>query len=115
MRIGLFTDSLRGRPLDRALGDAAELGVTDVELGTGNWSPAPHVDLPRLLSDADARAELLGLVERQGLTLTALNASGNILHPVSGVEHRRVLDDTIRLAGLLRVPTVVAMSGLPAI
>ncbi|WP_218621632.1 sugar phosphate isomerase/epimerase family protein [Microbacterium oleivorans] len=94
--------------------ESAELGVTDIELGTGNWSPAPHVNLDRLLADEGARTELLDLVVRHGVTLTALNASGNILHPVTGVEHRRVLDDTIRLAGLLGVPTVVAMSGLPA-
>lgn len=114
MRIGLFTDSLRDRPLEDALRDAADVGITDIELGTGNWSPAPHVDLAALLVDEDARTQLRAQLDRHGLDLVALNASGNILHPVTGPGQREVLEATIRLAGLLEVPTVVAMSGLPA-
>lgn len=50
----------------------------------------------------------------RGLTLSALNANGNQLHPVSGPKHDQVVRDTITAAGELGVLTVVLTSGLPA-
>ncbi|SJM62459.1 sugar phosphate isomerase/epimerase [Gulosibacter sp. 10] len=113
MRLGLITDSLGAQPLEQALDTVAGLGLDTVELATGNWSEAPHVDLDRLLSDASARASLLDSIRSRGLELDALNANGNQLHPVSGPEHDRVVRGTIELAAELGVGTVVLMSGLP--
>lgn len=114
MQLGLITDSLASFPLERALDLSAELGLDTVELATGNWSEAPHVDLPELSSNPAARAALTRAVESRGLTISALTANGNSLHPVTGPEHDRVVRESIRLAGELGVPTVVMMSGLPA-
>ena len=49
MKIGLFTDGLMHLSFEDALRTAAELGVQAVEIGTGNFSPAPHCDLSRLM------------------------------------------------------------------
>lgn len=114
MKLGLLTDSVGRLDLPQALDLAAELELDAVELATGNWSLAPHVDLSKLIESAAARAELLGQVESRGLSICALNANGNSLHPVVGGEHDRVVRDTIQLAADLGVPTVVMMSGLPA-
>lgn len=113
MQLGLLTDSLGNRPLHEALDAAAELGLDTVEIAMGNWSTAPHANLDELVSSAPARAALADAVSSRGLTLSALNANGNQLHPVSGPAHDRVVRDTIRVAGELGVPTVVLMSGLP--
>lgn len=113
MRIGLFTDSLSNLTLDAALDTCVELGLTDVEFATGNWSTAPHLDLDTLLSDDQSRQELLHKLEDRGLTISALNCSGNVLHPTDTAQ-AEVLTKTLQLAGLLEVDTIVAMSGLPA-
>jgi sugar phosphate isomerase/epimerase len=86
-----------------------------VELGVGGYSPAPHLDRQTLLSDARARRELEAELADAGLSLVALNASGNPLHPdpeIAGA-HREALADAVTLAGLLGIERVVAMSGCP--
>lgn len=97
MRVGVFTDALTDRPLAAVLdwlaAEAPE--IRDVEIGTGGYSPAPHV--------GD-----LGEVERRGFGLSALNVSGN---PIEVPEHDRALRETIRLATDLGVDRVVCMSG----
>ena len=59
MKLGLVTDSLAAYPLEQAAAICRELGLEQVELGCGNWSPAPHVDLRTLTADSGARRRLL--------------------------------------------------------
>lgn len=114
MRIGLVTDSLGHLPLDTLLAHAAGLGITRVEFGCGNWSQAPHLDLAGLLASPAARADFLAKLGDHGLEISALNCSGNPLHPgEGGARHDAVTRQTIRLAGLLGVRRVVMMSGCP--
>ncbi len=114
MQIGLVTDSLAHLPLDALLGHAAGLGITRVEFGCGNWSSAPHLNVAQLLESAPARRDLLAKLADHGLQISALNCSGNPLHPgENGARHAAVTRDTIRLAGLLGVRRVVMMSGCP--
>ena len=60
LQIGLFTDGLMHLPFEAALEVASRLGVQAVEIGTGNFSPAPHCDLDHLLENAAARKNFLG-------------------------------------------------------
>ena len=114
MRIGLVTDSLADMPLDRLLPAAAELGIQSLEFGCGNWSGAPHLNLGAMLDSAAARTAFAGRLRDHGLAISALNCSGNPLHPGEhGRRHREVTSQTIRLAGLLGVARVVLMSGCP--
>lgn len=113
MQLGLITDSLGARPLEQVLDTAAGLGLETVEIATGNWSEAPHVKLDELASSATARNALAQAISSRGLTLSALNANGNQLHPVTGSAHDGVVRDTIKVASEMGVPTVVLMSGLP--
>lgn len=114
MKIGVYTDGLRNLSLEDALTQLTAIGVHSIELGTGNWSPAPHIDVGRLIRDAQARQRFTDLLDRFNVSVSALNASGNVLDPRSGKEQLLILKQTIQLAGLLGVDTVVAMSGLPA-
>lgn len=114
MRIGLVGDSLADLPFDALLRTAAELGIATLEFGCGNWSPAPHLKLDALLESDAARRAFLAKLKDHGLGISALNCSGNPLHPgESGARHRDVASKTIRLAGLLGVSRVVTMSGCP--
>jgi sugar phosphate isomerase/epimerase len=113
VEIGLITDALGRLPLPEVLDIVADAGLSCVEVATGNWSEAPHVDLGALARSAAARKEFIGAIASRGLTLSALNANGNQLHPVDGPRQDRVLRDTIEVASALGVATVVCMSGLP--
>jgi sugar phosphate isomerase/epimerase len=114
VKIGLNTDSVAALSLVETLDLAAELDLDYVELATGNWSSAPHLDLDRMLSDRAARDGLRSMLADRDLRLSALTCSGNPLHPgKQGEQHRAVTDKTIELAGLLDVHRVVIMSGLP--
>jgi sugar phosphate isomerase/epimerase len=57
MKIGLITDSVSHLPFEGALDLAKRLGLSSVEVATGNWSDAPHADLDALVSSDQARAE----------------------------------------------------------
>jgi sugar phosphate isomerase/epimerase len=114
MRIGLVTDSLAYLGFDDLLETASSLGIEALEFGCGNWSGAPHLKLDALLDDAAARRDFLARLDGLGLSISALNCSGNPLHPgEAGRRHQAVTSATIRLAGLLGVERVVLMSGCP--
>lgn len=112
--IGFLTDGFAHLARSDAFARTQALGVQEVELATGNWSNAPHIRLDALVAQASERRLLLDELTRHELTLGALNASGNPLHPVTGAEHDRVTRQTIRLAEQLGVTDLVMMSGLPA-
>jgi sugar phosphate isomerase/epimerase len=114
MRIGLVTDGLAHMSFGQMLSTAADLGIETLEFCCGNWSDAPHVLLNALLDSAPARDTFVNSVRDFGLAISALNCSGNPLHPgESGRRHREVTSQTIRLAGMLGVSRVVLMSGCP--
>lgn len=114
MKIGLVTDGLSDLPLDSLLPTAAGLGIQMLEFGCGNWSQAPHLSLDTMLSSVSERDRFIGKLSGHGLAISALNCSGNPLHPgANGLAHRAVTAKTIALAGMLGVRRVVMMSGCP--
>lgn len=113
MKLALYTDSIAETPFEEMLDIGVEAGVEALELGTGGQSPAPHLDLARLLSDEAARKRLRGELEAHGLEICALNCSAWPLHPLLGDRSRTLIEDTFALAELLEVETVVTMSGTP--
>lgn len=114
MKMSLVTDILGYLPFEKMLDTVSGLGFEAVELGCGNWSKAPHLRLDDLLASEAARKDFLDALNRRGLSIAALNCSGNQLHPgPSGAEHRAVVEKTFRLAEKLGVSTVVMMSGCP--
>jgi sugar phosphate isomerase/epimerase len=114
MKLCIVSDGLGHLSFRDAAKAAGELGIEGFEIGTGNWSPAPHANLKTLLGDKRERSNFLSVLQENGLALAALNCSGNQLHPVEGEGHSEVVYDTVRLAELLGIDTIVLMSGLPA-
>ena len=84
--------------------------IEAVEIGTGNWSGAPHIDLDKVSTSDAARDEWYGKIKDAGLELCALNCSGN---PLAYEKDWDVTLKTFDLASKLGVKTVVMMSGLP--
>jgi sugar phosphate isomerase/epimerase len=114
MKLCAVSESLGHLPFEEAARASQQLGLAALEIGTGNWNAAPHLDLESLLESKTKRHEFLSVLERHELSLAALNCNGNQLHPTDGERQRKVVDDTLRLAGLLGVDSIVLMSGLPA-
>ncbi len=114
MRIGMITDSLADMSVDEVVRTSAELGIERLEFAGGNWSRAPHLKLDRMLESETERREFLARLKDHGIALSALNCSGNPVHPGEhGKRHREVTEKTIKLASLLGVERVVMMSGCP--
>ena len=112
MKLGFVSDSLAGLSFADMLDAAVALGVQGVEVNTGGWSTAPHLDLAAL-RDPGAQKTFRAAFADRGLQIVALNANGNPLHPTDPSQSA-CLRATIRLAGELGVTTVCTMSGLPA-
>jgi sugar phosphate isomerase/epimerase len=113
VKLCLNTDSLGTLPLPQALDFAAGIGIESVEIAAGGHSVAPHMRIADLLSDASKRAEFANAITSRELRLDAINCSADPLHPVHGGEHLKVIQNSIRLAGLLGVDKIVSMSGCP--
>jgi sugar phosphate isomerase/epimerase len=114
MKLCAVSESLGNLPFKEAAKASADLGLEALEIGMGNWSAAPHANLQSLLESKGKRQEFLSVLEQNGLSLAALNCSGNQLHPVDGERQSKVVFDTVRVAELLGVHAIVLMSGLPA-
>lgn len=114
MKIGLIVDCLAGRPFAEALQICKELGVEQVELGVGNWSSAPYIDLNGLLASETRRDELKGMLADYGISVSAFNCSGNPLAPGDwGRREDEVTRKCFELSEYFGLDTVVMMSGLP--
>lgn len=113
MRLGFVSDSLAALDFDQMLDQAVRLGVSGVEVNTGGWSRAPHIDVRTALQDKVARDAFVKAFRDRGLEVISLNSNGNPLHPTD-LSQAECLNDTIRLAGEIGVKTVCTMSGLPA-
>jgi sugar phosphate isomerase/epimerase len=113
VQIGLFTDSVAELDFEAALDFAAGLGVQTLEIGTGGQSRAPHLNLHGLLEDDGTRRRWLDAITGRGLVLESLNCSAFPLHPRLGPGHQQLIRDTIRLAELLDVHSIVTQAGCP--
>jgi sugar phosphate isomerase/epimerase len=100
--------------LEAMLDRVKMMGIDYVEMTTGGWSSAPHINLDKLLSSNSAIKHLKDALSSRGMKIAALNCSGNPLDPGSlGEQHRSVTIKTIELAQKLGVEKIVMMSGLP--
>ncbi|MCJ1779462.1 sugar phosphate isomerase/epimerase [Mammaliicoccus sciuri] len=114
MKLSYVTDSLPHLTLEEVLEYITAQGIYHIELATGGWSPAPHLNLNELLNSETELNNLKQLLSKYNVEIIALNCSGNPLDPGEiGNEHRIVTENTFELAEKLGVKTIVMMSGLP--
>src|SRR3954469_20647921 len=115
MQIGIFIALLQDRSFEAALDDVASAGVGAIEIPTGGYVGNAHANPRALLEDEAARSAFLGQIARRNLTIDALSCHGNPLHPQQPIaqEHHAAFQDTVKLAALLGVDTVITFSGCP--
>ena len=96
MNIGLYTDCFGHLSFEELLIKCNELGIEDIELGCGNWSGAPHIDVDLLIKDSFEVVKMKELLQKYKIKISALNCSGNPLTPdKKGEENRQATDDII--------------------
>lgn len=110
MKLAIKTCTL-DMPYIEMLDFCVQQGVDAVEIGTGNWSSAPHIDLDELLSSETARDRWVYEMQCRDIELCALNCSGN---PLAYEKEMEITEKTFFLAEKLGVKKIVMMSGLPA-
>jgi sugar phosphate isomerase/epimerase len=114
MKIGILTDSLPDLDFDAMLAATAALKIESLEFACGNWSTAPHIRLDELLGSESSRRNFLAAIHDHGMSICALNCSGNPLYPgAEGKRQHEITLKTFRLARLLGIDRIVMMSGLP--
>lgn len=114
MKLSITTDSLGTLSFEEMLEKSEEFGIEGLEIATGNWSPAPHLDVDKLLASEKERTNYMKKIEQHNLEIVALNCSGNPLAPNAlGKLHHEITEKTFKLANLLGIDTIVMMSGLP--
>ena len=114
MKLSYVTDSMGNLPLEEMLDKVKSLGIDTVEMTAGGWSPAPHVPREELLKDAGKRHVFQEAFTKRGMTLCALNCSGNPLDPGDlGKQHHQATLETFELAEKFGIKKIIMMSGLP--
>lgn len=115
MKLGVFTPVFAGLTTAQMLAKVKSLrGVEAIELGTGGWPGANHLDLAALQEPCRAR-EYRQVITDAGLSISALSCHANPLHPdpaIAAAAHAN-FQQTVLLAERLEVPVVVTFSGCP--
>ena len=114
MRVGCFTALLSQFPLENVLTKLKSLGISTVELGTGNYPGGPHCSLDMLASKTKLN-DFKQMIADNGFTISALSCHGDPLHPNAAFAkaNQDVSKKTIQLAEKLGVPVVIDFSGCP--
>ena len=116
MKIGLFTPVFGKLGLEELLSELRRYpNIQSLEFGTGGWPGAAHLDVEGLLASGAQRRDFRAKVADAGLEISALSCHNNPVHPQQPIAKRddATLRQTIRLAEMLEVRTVVTFSGCP--
>jgi len=114
MRLGVFTPLLSDLSLEAVLTKLKGLGISTVELATGNYPGSAHCKLS-MLEDAAALDTFKQTIADNGFKISALSCHGNPLHPDAAIagEMQEINRKTILLAEKLGVTEIVDFSGCP--
>ena len=113
MKVGVFAVMFGALKFEAALDYIKSVGVEAVEIGCGGYVGDAHCKPVELLRDADASAKFVKAVTDRGLTISALSAHANPVHPdpAVGQAHRDYVTNAILMAEKIGVDTVVTFWG----
>lgn len=115
MKLGVFAVVFGDQPFEQVLDYVTSHGVQAVEIGCGGYVGDAHLKPARLLDDPAATQRFKEAIASRGLTVSALSAHANPLHPKPeiGEAHRAYIKNGILMAEKLDVDTFVTFSGCP--
>ena len=116
MKLSICTDVFGAIPFTEMLDKVKAYGLDAIEMTAGGWGGCFFIPSAEELINDDAKREAFKAeIDKRGLEISALNCSGNpLINTPMGKMHSKTMHDTVKLAGLLGVKTIVTMSGLPA-
>ena len=115
MKVGVLTALFGGMKLNDVIEYVSKLGLEAVEIGTGNYPGAPHINVGELLRSGKKIKEYKKKLADKDLEISALSCHGNPLHPNKAIAnaHHNVHQDTVKLAEKMGIKTVINFSGCP--
>ena len=115
MKLSVLINLYGNKTLDETLKIMSEQGVTTVEVGAGGYPGKAHCNPAELLADEAKLEEFKNTFKKYNISICALAAHGNPLHPNKEIA-KMYHDDFINavlLAEKLGVDTVITFSGCP--
>ncbi|MFW5714667.1 MAG: sugar phosphate isomerase/epimerase family protein [Brevefilum sp.] len=115
MKLGVYTALLSNLTLDEALNYLNKRDIHTVEIGCGGYSGVFHANPDQLLNDAHALSQFKDTLEKHDMTISALNCSGNPVHPRKSIaeSYHKAYEKGVLLAEKLGVDTIITFSGCP--
>jgi sugar phosphate isomerase/epimerase len=116
MKLGACTWLFAEKSLEDTLDLLSGLGIEGAEIHCGGRKEnLRHIDVDAVLGGKRGARAYLAKFEKRGMHLSALNCSGNAVHPDAAVAAaaREDFERTVRLAERLGVKTVITFSGTP--
>jgi sugar phosphate isomerase/epimerase len=115
VKLGVFSVLFGQSALEEALDTIKNAGLQTVEIGTGGYVGNAHCNPAELLEDHEKLRRFKAAIQSRGLEISALSCHGNPLHPNKNIaqKHHEDFQNTVQLAALLNVETVITFSGCP--
>ena len=115
MKLGVFMNLFSGKKFDDALNQVKELGFEAIEIGAGNFAGKEFCNPEELLQSTEKLNEFIEKINSRGLFISALNCSGNPLHPNKKFadSHINDLELAMELAHRLGITVVNSFAGCP--
>ena len=115
MKLSVLANLYHDKTLDETLQVLTSLGVHTVELGAGGYPGTVQCNPAELLADEKKLAEFVATLKKYDVTVCALAAHGNALHPNAEIAKSFDTDfrNAVLLAEKLGVDTVITFSGCP--
>lgn len=115
MKLSVLINLYGHKTLDETLKIMSEQGVTTVEVGAGGYPGKAHCNPAELLADEAKLEEFKNTFKKYNISICALAAHGNPLHPdkeTAKMYHEDFIN-AVLLAEKLGVDTVITFSGCP--
>lgn len=115
MKLSVLENLYAALPFEESLKKLSALGIDTLEIGAGGYPGKAHCDPEVLLNDEAEYNKFIGLLEKYGMTVCALAAHGNAVHPDKEIAaaYDRDFRNAVLLAGKMGVDTVITFSGCP--
>lgn len=115
MKLSAFAVLYKDLPLPEVLDIFKAKGILFAEIGSGGFIGKNHCDPQKLIQNRDAREKFRDLFTSRGMAISSLSCHGNPVHPQQhlALSYRQDIQDSIDLAALLGVETIVTFSGCP--
>jgi sugar phosphate isomerase/epimerase len=113
--IGVFTPPFHKLSVDELLDKCSSMGIEALEIATAGPNGSPHCPRPELVADPVKARAWKKKFDDRGIPVMTLSCHNNALYPDAAKAKQAAEDfrQTLQLAGMLGIPTVVGFSGCP--